>query len=101
MFIKGGFMKKLNFVFIIIILLFPITSCSRVEVEKGELKFVQLDKLDAIPLEYGSLVGITPNQDAPNWAQLWFEDEQKTIRVVSVQFFEGKILKDVTVIPRN
>ena len=79
-----------------------LISCSRVQKSSpGELKTVELKKADSIPLEYGSLVGVTANLEAPNWAQLWFEDNTGTVRVVSVGFFDNKMLKNVTVIPRN
>jgi len=77
-------------------------SCSRVqEPAKGELKVLKLKKLNAIPTEYGSLVGVTANPEFSGWAQLWFEDDGGIIRVVSVGFDDQKIREDVTVIPRN
>lgn len=96
-------MKKLLFISLILLLsAFPLISCSRVQAPaQGELKTVKLKKLDAIPLEYGSLFGVTANPEFPRWAQLWFEDDDGTIRVVSVGFFDRKILENVTVIPRN
>ena len=96
-------MKKLFLTFLIISFsTFSLISCSRVdELTKGELKTVKLKKLDAIPLEYGSLVGVTANPDFPRWAQLWFEDDDSVIRVISVGFFEQIINENVTVIPRN
>jgi len=96
-------MKKLLLTFLIISLsTFFLISCSRVnEPTKGELKIVKLKKLDAIPLEYGSLVGVTANPDFSRWAQLWFEDDDRVIRVVSVWFLDQKINENVTVIPRN
>jgi len=98
----GGAMKKLLFIFLITLIAFPLISCTRVkERAKGELKTVKLKKLDAIPIEYGSLVGATANPEFPSWAQLWFEDDERTIRVVSVGFFDQIINKNVTVIPRN
>ena len=93
-------MKKLLIAFLIISLsTFLLTSCSRVqEPTKGELKKVILEKLDAIPIEYGSLVGVIANPESLRWAQLWFEDDDGIIRVVSAG---QSIHENVTVIPRN
>ena len=94
-------MKKSLFMFLMIVLTaFLLVSCSRVQ-DTGELKEVKLEKLDGIPAEYGALVGITANPQAHEWAQLWFQDDSGTIRVVSVGFFDQKVLENVTVIPRN
>ncbi len=99
-------MKKSLFVLLMIVLTaFLLVSCSRVqdigEPTKGELKEVKLEKLDGIPAEYGALVGVTANPQYHSWAQLWFQDDNGTIRVVSVGFFDQKVAENVTVIPRN
>ena len=95
-------MKKLIFVILITLITLPLISCARVqETAKGELKTVKLKKLDAIPIEYGSLAGVTADTEFPKWAQLWFEDDDGTIRVVSVEFLDQKVNENVTVIPRN
>ena len=99
-------MKKSLFVLLMIVLTaFILVSCSRVqdigETAKGELKEVKLEKLDGIPAEYGALVGVTANPQYHRYAQLWFQDDNGTIRVVSVGFFDQKVVENVTVIPRN
>ena len=96
-------MKKLIFIFLITFLgSLTLGSCSRVqEPPKGELKTIKLKKLDAIPIEYGTLVSVTANPEFPRWAQLWFEDDDRVIRVVSVGFFDQRIRENVTVIPRD
>ena len=82
-----------NFLFISCILMLCtllFISCTRVEVAQqptqGELQQIKLAKLDSIPMEYGSLIGVTPNKEYPRWAQLWFQDNNGTIRIVSVGF---------------
>ena len=96
-------MKKLLLVLLVLFVsTFTLISCTRIqEPAKGALKTVTLKNLNAIPIEYGSLVGVTANPQFPTWAQLWFEDEDRTIRIVSVGYFDRKILENVTVIPRN
>ncbi len=99
-------MKKSLFMFFMIVLtVFLLIACSRVQKEpvytKGELRTVKLKELDGIPREYGSLVGVTANPVYHRWAQLWFQDDNGTVRVVTVGFFDQTMLEDVTVIPRN
>ena len=47
--------------------------------------------LKGIPAEYGSLISVTTHAAYPGWAQLWFEDDQKTIRLVRIEFHKHKI----------
>ncbi len=98
-------MKKSLFMFFMIVLtVFLLIACSRVQKEpvtKGELRTVKLKKLDGIPREYGSLVGVTANPVFHRAAQLWFQDDNGTVRVVTVGFFDQNMLENVTVIPRN
>ena len=96
-------MKKMLLMSLALFLMIsPLLSCTRVqEPAQGALETVELKSLNAIPMEYGSLVGVTANPEYSHWAQLWFEDDDKTIRVVSVGFFDRQILEKVTLIPRN
>jgi len=56
---------------------------------------------DAIPLEYGDLVGVTLNPDSPSWAGLWFQGSDRAITVVWVNTTEARIYDQVTSIPRR
>ena len=94
--------KKLLMSFVLFLIISSLLSCTRVqEPVQGTLGTIKLKSLNAIPMEYGSLVGVTANPEDSRWAQLWFEDDDKTIRVVSVGFFDRQILEKVTLIPRN
>jgi hypothetical protein len=66
-----------------------------------QLKMETLSSQDAIPMEYGNLVGVTSDSTYPSWTQLWFEKPDKTIVVVKVIWTEGALQKNVTVIPRR
>ena len=57
-------------------------------------------ELKGIPSEYGKLTAVTTITAYPNWAQLWFEDDQNVIRMVRIQWAKGLIHKDVVTIPR-
>jgi len=98
-------MANLLRLFIIGLFIMLITvSCTRIEKQsapQGELKDIVLSELDSIPLEYGKLKSITTHSMYDGWAQLWFEDEQQTIRMVRVNFHSKRIMKDVIVISRK
>ena len=96
-------MKKLLILLILLSLCSAsLISCSRVEeYVQGNLQTVKLTKPDSIPIEYGSLVSVTANPQFSRWAQLWFVDDDETIRVVTVGYFDKIMQEKVTVIPRN
>jgi hypothetical protein len=94
----------------IILVLFALSlclgsiSCAKLEETRpGEhaLKQIPVKFQDAIPHEYGKLVGVTSNSKWADWAQLWFEKPDMTIVVVYVDFIDGKIATDVLEIPRR
>lgn len=78
-------------------------SCQKLEKTPptATLKFEQMKSLDAIPLEFGNLVGVTTTSAYPEWAQLWFEKPDKSIIVVRVQWGGGYLNQQATVIPRR
>ena len=97
-------MKKMHLMSLALFLIIPLlVSCTRVQQPTPGmlLETVKLTSPNAIPLEYGSLVSVTANQESPNWAQLWFKSDDGSIRVVSVGFFDRQMLENVTLIPRN
>lgn len=98
-------MKKLEvFLLLTIILTIPIfLSCQRIDTTSvtGELTTIQLSDLKAIPLGYGNLVAVTSPSNHPDWAHLWFVDQERTIRMVRVGFADGRLHDKVTVITRN
>ena len=57
--------------------------------------------LGALPTAYGELVSVTTSAVYPDWAQLWFVDEEGVIRMVRVEFDHKLIYNDVLVIPRQ
>lgn len=67
----------------------------------GELKFEPAKFADAIPEEYGSLIGVTQNPQSPGWVGLWFQKSDKTITAVFVQTNQGRIYEKTLTIPRK
>ena len=80
-----------------------VVSCRKIPTSEGaaQLKIEPLKALDAIPLDYGNLVGVTSNSTSPGWAQLWFERADKTILVVKINFEAGEMGVNAVVIPRR
>jgi len=66
-----------------------------------QLKIDSLPSLEAIPTDYGNIVGVTSSSGTPSWAQLWFEKPDKTITVVWVNFIEGGLRREFVSIPRR
>lgn len=74
---------------------------SPVSTTRGPLQTEELAFADAIPLEYGALVGVTALPDYPYTAGLWFEKPDKTIVLVKVNVSLGKMEKKALVLPRR
>ena len=93
-------MRKV-FILILSILIIIVAGffCQRTTPIKGELEEIQLTDLTGIPLEYGSLISVTTQIDYPGLAQLWFEDENKTIRVVRIEFGFNKVKRRLQLFP--
>ena len=79
-----------------------VVSCRKIatSADAAQLKIEQLKARDAIPLDYGTLVGVTSDSTAA-WARLWFERADKTILVVTVDFQRGELGAIAVAIPRR
>jgi hypothetical protein len=71
------------------------------EKQSGSLKEEVMKNLNEIPKEFGDLTAVTTHASYEGWSQLWFIDEQQTIRMVRVQFHENRIYEKVLIIPRH
>lgn len=82
-----------------------LASCEPLDLEKqkekGELQIAATPTLDAIPKEFGRVLGVTPRSDAPDVANLWFEKPDGTIIAVGVNCQYGRLSKKYIVIPRR
>ena len=65
----------------------------------GPLKFDVTKFQDAIPLDYGTLVGVT--QNSPGWVGLWFQRPDSTIVAAFVNIDEGRLYEKSLSIPRK
>ncbi|HEV1994627.1 MAG TPA: hypothetical protein VGR03_09870 [Candidatus Acidoferrum sp.] len=67
----------------------------------GPLTFETVKFTDAIPKDYGPLIGVTQNPAAPGWAGLWFQRSDGTITAVFVNVDQGQIYQRALTIPRK
>ncbi|MFN8006934.1 MAG: hypothetical protein U0V70_07925 [Terriglobia bacterium] len=77
-------------------------SCGRTRIPvppELKLSFEKIRTPNAIPAEYGELEGVV--HDKPHHAKLFFEKEDKSIVVVTVNVEEGSLSDQVLVIPRK
>lgn len=82
-----------------------LVSCQKLErgptatKTPGPLKFDAAKFADAIPLEYGTLVGVT--QNSPGWVGLWFQRSDNTIVASFVNIDDGRLYEKSLTIPRK
>lgn len=77
-------------------------SCEKAQMPgRPELKlsFETIKTQNSIPAEYGELEGVVV--DSPNLARMFFEKEDKSIVVVTVNVADGFLQDRVLVIPRK
>jgi hypothetical protein len=80
-------------------------SCRKLEpvneMQAGQLKLGPTQFADAIPDDYGPLVGVTQNPENPAWVGLWFQKPDKTVNAVFVNINQGRIYEKTLTIPRK
>ena len=80
-------------------------SCRKLEpvnaMQAGQLKLNPTQFADAIPDDYGALIGVTQNAENPAWVGLWFQKPDKTIAAVFVNINQGQIYEKTLTIPRK
>lgn len=81
-----------------------ILGCGRTEdppAARGPIPSQPAPFADAIPLDYGNLVGVTVNPQSPSWSALWFEAPDRGVTVVWVNTDQGRLHDQVVTIPRR
>ena len=80
-------------------------SCKKLEnggpKMSGPLVYEPAKFADAIPEEYGTLVGVTQNPTTPGWVGLWFQKSDRTVTAVFVNIDQGRIYEKALTIPRK
>jgi hypothetical protein len=78
-----------------------IVSCTKLDTPSGPLRWKQVEFVDSIPAEYGSLVSVTSNPQNPAWVYLWFQKPDGTITVSFVNVVDGRVNDKSLSIPRK
>ena len=79
-------------------------SCKKLEPvspNAGALMFEPAKFADAIPDDYGVLIGVTQNSQFPEWSGLWFQRPDRTVTAVFVNVTRGLIYEKALKIPRK
>ena len=81
-----------------------LTSCQKIDeprvVEAGPLVREMLESGDAIPLDYGELVGVTPDPASQWQVVLWFEAPDRSVTAVWVHTAKRRVMGSLKV-PRR
>jgi len=88
----------------ILALCLATVSCVKLEQPTkptGPLTYETTKFADAIPQDYGPLIGVTENPQAAGWVGLWFQRSDGTIAAVFVNTTEGRIGGKALTIPRK
>lgn len=80
-------------------LLTLLTSCQRLP-QQGLLSLEAAPYADAIPSEYGDLIGVVAH-DSRGWTQVWFQKPDRSIVVTLVNPARGMIAERMITIPRR
>jgi len=89
---------------IVIALVFLSWSCVKIPdptvAGKGDIVVEMLPHKDAIPLEWGKLLSVSDEPGSPGWVQLWFVDQDSTIRMVAFDIYANEFSENARVIRR-
>jgi len=97
-------LNRVSIITFLVLLIFFISTCERIPGENAsttKLENIKITNLKGIPSEYGPLFAVTANGAHPGWAQLWFLDNQGTIRMVRLDFHHYNLAANAIAIPRN
>ena len=90
---------------VVMVLVLLLLSCAKIPEwagpGQGDVAFEKLPGKDSIPLKWGNLVSVTLSPQGGYFFQLWFQDEQGTLRVVLYQMSTNSLMDQVRFIPRK
>lgn len=96
--------RRVFLLLLLVVLTFGL-SCKKLETARpevaGPLPFNATKFADAIPADYGNLIGITQNPQNAGWVGLWFQKPDQTITAVFVNVEQGRIYEKTLTIPRR
>ena len=80
------------------------SSCAKLpesEIEKGLVALEEFRFDGSIPAEFGNLVSVSNSPKTPTWFQLWFQDENGSLRMVYYDRYANVIFPSARLIPRK
>src|SRR6266851_7249372 len=96
--------RKCLIAFCILAMSLVIVSCKKLGQPTnptGPLTYETVKFVDAIPQDYGPLISVTQNPQAPGWVGLWFQRSNGSVTAVFVNVDNGKIYERALTIPRK
>jgi hypothetical protein len=95
--------KKHVLALCILALFLATVSCVKLDqpTKPGPLTYETIKFADAIPQDYGPLIGVTENPQSGGWVGLWFQRSDGTIAAVFVNINDGRIFGKALTIPRK
>ena len=90
--------RKLILSALCLLAIFAAWSCTKIGTDSDPTKYA--DML-SVPLEYGQLKAVTMTEQYHGWAQLWFQDDAGTVRMVRVNWATDQMLKKTLTITRS
>ena len=93
-----GSSARLGLLLLAAVALLTLTGCEKAT---PDLDQSGIEAISNIPIEYGSLRGVTSTEQYPGWAQLWFQDDAGTVRMVRIKWVSKQMPPDVITIPRT
>ena len=90
--------------FVLSLLLIAGLSCAKLgEPGAGEQKLIleKLSQPDSIPAEWGKVVSVGSVTGLADWAQIWLQDDEGTIRIVPYNVSANYLSSQARVIRRD
>ncbi len=84
-----------------LVLCLTMLSCTKLDQPKGPLTYETIKFNNAIPQEYGPLIGVVQAPQTPGEVGLWFQKSDGSITAVFVNIQTGKIHDKTLTIPRK
>ncbi len=94
-----------TFFLIIVSLVILNVSCAKIEEEQPVLSTEiipeKVPQADSIPSAWGKLISVSSVTNVPNWAQLWFVDDEGNIRMVPYNVRDNRLATEARLIRRS
>lgn len=82
-----------------------VLGCARIEDRpeptEGDIAVVEMPSPDSIPAAWGDLISVSNSSDFAHLFQLWFQDEEGTIRMVGYNLRTNEFQPDIRAFPRD